>query len=637
MKTGNVNFQVINEAKQIAQPPTGVLFLGGVCKRGPVHDPRYIINSPRLFRHIFGNIDVDDDFPLLVMRALSYGAKVRVNRITDTSEDPVEAETGVIGMGGITGAVAEITSITTIAKVGANLDGKYFLISAGNGGTDYYVWFDGPIDPAIPGRTGVKITLTGDKTAAEVTTAVHAALEGIYGTPFTSVIQVDTTVQLVTAYTPGICRNATAGNSGFTISVTTPGTAGTPTTQLFRLVSKFPGGDYNNMVATISEATNKHADYFNLTLSFSNDDQVIETYENLIIVGHPSIVESDYLKKLELNSYLATVEYLALSDFSGQLRPTNGTYLFDGGSDGTTPTVEDYIGDVVEKTGLYAWDPYGEAYALAFPSMSPTDLTGIAVAGGAYAEARKDLLYYQHLDNLGTSAAAYIAEKQGDNVNSPYIVYTGGGYKVTHPITGLEKEISELGDVLGQMAYVQTNYSPWSSFFGMNRGVHNGVLGVVNNYGSPASLADLDYLASNFINMVINRNGLNMLWDDYTGQSAPSPENFACVMNLIFYMQRALRPTLESYLGEPTDFKLLQDIYYAVRPFLSALVIGRALASYEWKGDQFVTSFEDLDVNKADDMALGKIAIELDIVTIAPLKSITVKIILTKAGVSFSI
>lgn len=163
-----------------------------------------------------------------------------------------------------------------------------------------------------------------------------------------------------------------------------------------------------------------------------------------------------------------------------------------------------------------------------------------------------------------------------------------------------------------------------------------GVLGVVNNFGSPASLSDLDLLASNCINMVINRNGLNMLWDDYTGENTPSPMNFACIMNLLIYMQRSLRPTLESYLGEPTDFTLLKDLYYTVRPFLEALIKGRALASYEWKGDQFATSFDDLDVNTADDMALGKITIELDIVTVAPLKSISVKIVLTRAGVSFN-
>lgn len=637
MKTGNVNFQVINEAKQIAQPPTGILFLGGICKRGPVHDPKYLISSPRQFRHIFGNVDIDSDFPRLVMEALKYGARIRVNRITDTDEEPDVAETAVIGMGGISGAVAEITSITTIAKVGSNLDGKYFLISAGNGGTDYYVWFDGPVDPTIPGRTGVKITLSGDKTAAEVATAVHDALEAISGTPFSSVIGGSPfTTQLVTAATAGICKNASAGNSGFTVTVNTPGVAGTPSTSLFQLVSKFPGEDYNNMVATISNATNNNSDYFNLTLSFSNDDQVTEVYENLYIDNHPDVASSDYLQKLELNSYLASVVYSDLSALGGQLRPTNGTYLFDGGTDGSAPGVEDYIGNSSDRTGFYAWDPYDDAYAVAYPEMSPTDLSGIAVAGAAYAAARKDLVYYQHLDNLSTDAATYITEKQTDNVNSPYIVYTGGGYKITDTITGAEREISELTHILGQMAYVQNNYAPWASFFGMNRGVHMGVLGVVNNFGSPASLSDLDLLASNCINMVINRNGLNMLWDDYTGENTPSPMNFACIMNLLIYMQRSLRPTLESYLGEPTDFTLLKDLYYTVRPFLEALIKGRALASYEWKGDQFATSFDDLDVNTADDMALGKITIELEIVTVAPLKSISVKIVLTRAGVSFN-
>ncbi len=640
MKTGNVNFNVVNEAYQVAEPATGILFLGGICKRGPINDPSTIITSPRQFRNIFGNTDISDDFPLLAMRALARGAKLRVNRITDGTA--ALAESPIIGSGSIVGAVAEITSITAVAWNAGNLDNKYFLISAGNGGPDFYVWFSGT-DPAIPGRTGIKVAITANKTAAEVTTLVRAAL--ILLEPpdggaklFTSVIQADTTVQLVTCTAAGICTNASAGNSGFTVSTPTPGVAGAAQVPQFGLIAKDKGADYNNLVATISDASNQNVDYFNLVLTLTNDALVSETYENLYIEGHPTIAESNYLSKLQINSNLVVPDYKDLSALTGQVRPTNGVYLFDSGSDGSAPDAADYIGSQVAGTGLYAWDPYYDSYAVAYPAVSASDMATLAAAGEAYAKLRKDLLYYQHLDNSNLSATALIAEKAANaNINSPYIMLTAGGFYISDPVTGLKREISELADVLGNMAYVHNNMNIWSSFFGMTRGVIPGVLGVINNFGSPAMLTDLNQLALNQINMVINRSGLNMLWDDYTCQAAPSPENFACLMNLIFYIQKSLKPTLESFLGEPTDFTLLKSMYYEVKPFLDALVKGRALSSYEWEGDQFVTAFSGLSVNTAEDMQMGKVSINLKIITIAPLKEISVKIILTKAGVTFEV
>lgn len=634
MKTGNVNFSVINEAFQVAEPSVGILFLGGICKRGPVNDPSTLITTPKQFRNLFGNIDIPDDFPLLAMRALGRGATLRVNRIMSVSSPGSIAESDAVGSGAVSGAVAEVATIQTIAKVGSNLDSHYFLISAGAGGTNYYVYFSGSVDPAIPGRTGIEISLSGDKTDAQVATAVASALSNTSAFTCTTA----TNVVTVTCATAGVTMNAEAGNSGFTVTTTVAGSAGTPATPLFQLYSKYPGADYNNLKAVVKTASNQLSSSFNLEISLTNDPLVVEVYENLVIEGHPTDTSSDYLNVLINNSTLVTPHYFDLSALTGQLRPSNGTYFFDQGSDGGAVALADYVGTQVAQTGFYAWDQYYDSYAVAYPAVSASDLSGIASAGQAYAALRKDLLYYQHLDNSNTSASALISEKNTEaQLNSPYIVLLAGGLTVTHPITGLKVEIPEIADVLGNMAYVHTKLGPWLSFFGMNRGVLDGTLGVVNNFGSPALIQDLDLLAVNHINMVINRNGLNMLWDDYTMQSAPSPENFACLMNLIFYIQRSLKPTLESFLGEPTDFTLLKSIYYEVKPFLDSLVVARALSSYRWDGDQFASNFNQLSVNTPENMQLGKISINLRIITVAPLKEISVKIILTQAGVTFEV
>ena len=506
--TGNVNFNVVNDAFVPAAPALGVVYFEGVTPRGPVNDPKDVITSPKLARLIFGNIVANNDFPLLCQRALQKGAILRINR--------------VVGAGAATGV---------------------------------------------------------------------------------------------------------SGNATQTI-------ASSPVT-LFHFVPLGPGADYNNVKINITDATNKNANYFNVVITSTTDPLISEVYENLTIVGHPTAAAATFLKKIADNSNIVAPAYVDLSAQSVQLRPVNATLSITGGVDGAAPIITDYIGDVAAGTGFYAFDPYDEAYAIACPDVSESDLTGISTGGEAYARGRKDLRYYQHLDNTNVTAAALIAEKPA--IDSNFIIFTAGGLDITHPLTGSQVSISELGDVLGNMAYIhEVTKKPWNAFFGPDFGVLDDCLGVTNNFGSRAKFNDLDLLAQHRINMVIKRGGLTMLWDDYTSQTDPSPENFACLENLLIYLERILRTPLEKKLGQPTDFQLLKDIYYTIEPIIREVVDGRGISDWTWEGDQFATAYADLQVNVPADMQQGKIKANLRIVTIAPLKEISVSIILTKAGVTFS-
>lgn len=500
--TSNINFTVLNEAFQIADPPAGVLFLMGETKRGPLNDPSTLITSPKKFRELFGNIDTASEFPLQCMAALERGAALRVCRIMGGS--PVTAVSG----------------------------------------------------------------------------------------------------------------NAVDG-----------------TDSLFHFHAKGPGTDYNNLSVVIKAATNANADYFDLEVTLSSDTMVTEYYANLKIVGTPTVAESTYLDIITTKSNLIEPQYADLSGLTAQLRPTNATLTFSTGTDGTTPILSDYTGSQATATGFHAFDQYDDAYAIACPELSESDLTGLTAAGQAYAEARKDLIYYQH---LGSATAANLISERG-SIDSPYVCFTAGGLEINHPITGAVTQVSELGYVLGNMCNVINTQKDWTAFFGPVNGLITGVLGVVHNFGSPAFFTDLDLLAQNRVNMVITRKGKTMFWDDYTSQVNPSPENFASTMNLIFYIKKTLGSILEKYIGKPTDFKLLYDLWVGVRGELGNLVNDRALFDYSWEGDQFATKNSDLQLNTPEDMQLGKVKVNLRIITISPLKEISVTIILTRAGVQFSI
>ena len=135
--------------------------------------------------------------------------------------------------------------------------------------------------------------------------------------------------------------------------------------------------------------------------------------------------------------------------------------------------------------------------------------------------------------------------------------------------------------------------------------------------------------------MVTVRNARTVLWGNFTSQLKNDQEKFLNIERLILFLQKSLKPTLETFIEEPNDTVTFRRIYYAVRPFLTEMVDKRALYSYEWQGDQDAASLEDLQVNNPTDVGNGKYLINLLIKPIPSLQEISVNIVLTPAGASF--
>ncbi len=117
----------------------------------------------------------------------------------------------------------EVTQVTTVADVSGSLGGKYFTLNAPNSGTAYYVWIDvdnGSVDPAVAGKTGVEVDIAQDATQGQVGDAVQAAVDALAA--FTATDD-NGGVVTITAVAKGPATDATAGDSGFAILVTTQG------------------------------------------------------------------------------------------------------------------------------------------------------------------------------------------------------------------------------------------------------------------------------------------------------------------------------------------------------------------------------------------------------------------------------
>lgn len=128
-------------------------------------------------------------------------------------------------------SIAEVSRIVTVADIAGSLDAKYFVIydSAGSVG----VWFDvdnsGTLIPAGASACARAIEVTGvttGMTAPQVATVLAAALEA--DAQFTATSSTSTVT--VTDVVAGGRTDLTAGDSGFTVSVTTQGYTGTTST-----------------------------------------------------------------------------------------------------------------------------------------------------------------------------------------------------------------------------------------------------------------------------------------------------------------------------------------------------------------------------------------------------------------------
>ena len=403
-------------------------------------------------------------------------------------------------------------------------------------------------------------------------------------------------------------------------------------TQLFKFVPKNPGEDSNNLIVTITPGVNGQVGYFNVNVRHKTDGSVNENYPNLLI-GGDLMSNPVYLDKIKAESNYIVPSYTTGLNPDHTPLPINTVMNYALGSDGTEPDETDYIGDSNSNTGFHAFDDYDDSMEIT--SFDANDFySTVAIAGTAYASNRKDLINYINLDGIQKSTLITQREPFGDN-KFQYIV--GGGLKLLDPSSNAQYNANVLADVFSSIARTDRDFGPWYSFAGPNRGIVNGALGVVTNFGAPAKSLDLDELANRQINMMVNKAGSVKLWGSFSGQFSNDQEKFINIERLIIYLQKSLRPTLDSFLEEPNDIPTWRRIYYTVKPFLDNLATKRAFYYYDWQGDQYVNSINDIQINNAADVSQGIYKVNLLIKPIAPIQQINVNIILAPTGVSFEI
>lgn len=225
---------------------------------------------------------------------------------------------------------------------------------------------------------------------------------------------------------------------------------------------------------------------------------------------------------------------------------------------------------------------------------------------------------------------------------SKYVAYFAGGIKYYNDM-GTLINCDCIGTILGLGDASASNYGPWKSFAGMNRGViWDGKGPVCPNYGSPSQYDNLNELAQNYVNMIVVKDTASsgkqtMLWHLFTSQVKQDSERFLSIVRLNLYLKKTLRPILENYLEEPNTWGTWKNIWLRVKPILDNLVDQQAMTEYTWMGDQNATSYNDLTVNNEADVRQGKYKVVLKYKDVVPMQEITVNITIDAASQTVNI
>ena len=561
-------------------PMLGVSCVLARTTKGPYDDPSEIISTFSQFQRIYGSEIVPDGSVSNIEKALQGGSKLRVIR--------------VLGKGATQGTV---TASPAAARKAKDSEDEISVASA-------------VTDPAKPSAL---ITLKSGST----TYSFGLVTKG-YGDPIGSAntFQVGFYKQANTLYYKIYSANGQVLEQGPVITYKT--------------------ADDNN---------NTSVDYLALS-AFAKNSEYIKpvitagsSFENLIKWLTDDI---DGTK----NAITITV---------GDAAPSETEKLFNGtiGSAGSTPTVKEWI------TSLDLVKDYTDFYQLFISHISQhlTTDSDVLKLYKAAADMAKELMEWvlyievpKHLTHYtqGTQARDYKAQVTwvqtclGTVGNSKYVAYFGGGIKY-YNADGNLVDSDVLGTIAGLGDASASQFGPWKSFAGMNRGIiYDGNGPVCPNYGSPSRTKELNELAQNYANIICikdvpNQGKQTLLWHCFSSQVKQDSERFLAIVRLNLYLKKNLRPILEKYLEEPNIWNTWNKIYLEVKPMLDNLVDEDAMSEYTWMGDQDANSYNDLSVNNEADVRQGKYKAILKFKDIVPMQEITMGIYIDQASKSVSV
>lgn len=581
----SVKFEFENRNVQQTTPMLGVSCVLARTTKGPYDDPSEIINSFSHFQRVFGSEIVPDGSVSNIEKAFMGGSKLRVIRVLGKG-----ATKGVISVAAARGARTTRSSEEESSSVTETSE------------------------EASP-KSLFKFT------SGSTTVGFGLVTKG-YGDPIGSAETFNVKVykQANTIYYQVVSANGQVLEQGPIITYKTADTVNNTSVDYLALSAFAKNSEY--LVPVLTEKTENIKSWNNF-IKWLTDD--VDGTRNPI--------------DIKLNGAAITADGVKL----------NGTI----GSAGSTPTADEWIaslGFVKDYVDVYQIfcshiDQHLEASADVLKvHKAAVDMVKELQEYTYYIEVPKYTTHYTQGDQPRDlkSIISWIQTCLGTVGNSKYVAYFGGGIKY-YNADGNLVDSDVLGTIAGLGDASASQFGPWKSFAGMNRGIiYDGNGPVCPNYGSPSRTKELNELAQNYANIICikdvpNQGKQTLLWHCFSSQVKQDSERFLAIVRLNLYLKKNLRPILEKYLEEPNIWNTWNKIYLEVKPMLDNLVDEDAMSEYTWMGDQDANSYNDLSVNNEADVRQGKYKAILKFKDIVPMQEITMGIYIDQASKSVSV
>lgn len=580
--TPMVNFQRVNANINVSTPSLGISHVLARTTKGPFNEPDTIINSVEQFRSIFGKELVPDNSISNIERALNTGSTLRISRVEGgTGAEKGTAKTYIEGVGGETAIDLVLKLVNPLnasdkIEITLNIETKEAggsVTGQGLPGGDNEFYFQIAKEEIGP---SVQYSLTQYKDITE------EILEGGIGQT-SNILSRDV-----------ILRSSTVDGEIHFIDFET-----------------FANFYYNNPNIQFKVKSFIPADKGIYINNIEDVISTLRTYSNW------------------------RAEFTLTEDVS--------YYVINEGSTG---------GDSTNETWLKAYDAiagYTDGYQLIASHLHQhiTDYEATYKSILTKVKEREEILLFVEIPKTSesemmnyTETLAKVKTMVAAIGYSPYVAYFGGGIKLYDSNAAL-KYSDVLGTVLGLSDTSATNAGPWKSFAGMNRGLVIDGHGSTIKGGMALTYPQLDEFAKNSLNLFIVQDTptagkRTMLWHNFTGSIMNSSDQFISSMRAFLYLKKNIRPILQKYIEEQNTFATWRNIYEEVRPILDTLV-GQVFTEYQWQGDQFTTSYEELQVNNETDVRSGKYKVILSYKDIVSLQEINLQFFIEKSDSSLTI
>lgn len=580
-KSPSVVFKFENNNVQQTTPLLGVSCFLARTEKGPYDDPSELITSFSQFQRIFGKEIVPDGSVSNIEKALVGGSKLRIIR--------------VLGAGAKKGTV-------TKAEESRVLEEDEIELAS-----------------AIPGEVQASEVLK--LTSGDTTVSFGLVTKG-YGDPIGSgdTFKVGFYKSMNTIFYRIYDANGTILESGPVITYKTKDEQNKTSVDYLALSNFASNSAYlePKMVTTTDK---------------------VKSFENLVAWLQSSIDQTENPITIQV----------------GGKEATNSEIMFNGtlGTAGADPTADEWI------DSLDFVRDYTDVYQLSCSHIhqhlqSDQDVLKVHKVAKEMCAELQEYTYYIEVPKYTThytqgtqprlkqDIITWINTCLGSIGNSKYVAYFAGGIKYYNEF-GLLSNSDVLGTIFGLGDTAASNYGPWKSFAGMNRGViYDGQGPVSPNYGSDSRYNELNELAQTYANMIVIKDTPSsgkqtMLWHCFSSQVKQDSERFLSIVRLNLYLKKTLRPILNKYLEEPNIWDTWKNIYLEVKPILDNLVDENAMSEYTWIGDQDAGSYSELSVNNEVDVRQGKYKAILKYKDIVPMQEITINIVIDAASNSVNI